>query len=79
MDILCHIVSEVSVCLSVYLHDCVSVKATYRLVHQTMRLRQLSTNPAVVNILPSFFIRSVFRKRLFSVEGLDTEVMYTVL
>ena len=51
--VLCHTGSEVCVCLSVYLYVCVSVKSTYRSVHQTVRLRQRSANPVFVNILPS--------------------------
>ena len=53
MDVLCHIGSEVCVCLSVYLYACVAVKAPYRLVHHRVRLRQRSANPVFVNILPS--------------------------
>jgi len=59
MDVVCHIGSEVCVCLSVYSYACFSVKATHRSVHQTVRLRQRSANPVVVNILPSCWIRSV--------------------
>jgi hypothetical protein len=77
MDVLCHIGSDVCVCLSVYLYASVSVKATYRSVHQTARLRQRSANP-VVNVLPSYGIQSVIRRRLFSTEGLYTEDMHTV-
>jgi len=53
MDILCHIDSEVCVCLSVYLYAYLAVKATYRLIHQRVRLRQRSANPIFVSILAS--------------------------